>query len=885
MGMDLNGPNARGVGSHTGAKYALLLRKKKTKFSWLRFLKNKSDVFEALQVTLPLILSTLRKNRRLVILSDLGTEFCSEKVENLLGSLGIEHRYTARNSSLKNGVVERHFRTLEQDVATSMAQSALTKGFWPDLMETAHQVRLHLPSRSLPQHRSPFEEEKGEDSAPFREAFQPVGCLAVGHKVSRTSMGARGEELVYLGPKEGGDGTRLLDLATRRVVDDRSAVFHPNLFPCLLSKQMRKEVHQEKLAEMDALGLLEESAGGLEEDSADEEDEPWTEEEHKHDTGPRRSGRATGRPNTFQPTLEDQTRKFLKSADREGVPSAFFAAALRLCDDEAEQTLKALLAAGEDEDQDVEDDPVQFGEAMKKEHWRLAWRDELRKQEENGTYVWERAPPGAKVLGNMAVFRTKRDEHNNVVQHKARGVAMGNRQTAGDGTFQETFAPTVRMDTVRMFFAKAVEMGWPIRQADVVAAFLIPELSEDEVIYMRPFPGMIPPKGKEGCVLRLRKSLYGIKQAPYKWNKEMCSFMISQGYSPSSDPCLFLKKKEDKVVSITLFHVDDLLSSGEPQEVAHFMAALKKRFPIKDMGEPAHFLGMKISKTSAGYTWSQEAYLERLLEKFSMTEGRARETPISGRLYKQEEGVPTNAKKYRQLVGGLMYMMICTRPDICFALNQLTRHFQEPQEHHWKAALRVLAYLRGTKSLGVAFGKEESQRMKAFTRGKRDLTNEEGSRLVGWTDSDFAGDEESRKSTMGYLIQLGAGTIISFGCRKQAITATSSTTAELIALNWATKEVLWQKKLYNEIFDNDAGTVTIMEDNMGAKTLSESNKFSQKTKHLAVRYFFCREKVESKEIAVDHVKTAEQLADIFTKPLGPQVFVPLREKMGMVHCV
>jgi hypothetical protein len=891
MGMDLNGPNARGVGSHSGAMYALLLRKKKTKYSWLRFLKKKSDVFEELRVTLPLILTTLRKNRRLVILSDLGTEFCSEKVENLLSSLGIEHRYTSRNSSLKNGVVERHFRTLEQDVATTRKQAGLTKGFWPDLMQSAHQARLHMPSRSLKNHRSPFEEEFGKSSQEFRSRMQPVGCLAVGLRTVRTSMGDRGEQLVYLGEKEGGDGNRLLNLKTRKIVDDRSARFAPHVFPCRLSKIMRKEVYAENLEDVDALGLLEAKleAEGTRDvlvvagDVDDEEETPWTEEEEiQQEESPRRSTRARGKPDVYQPTkgvgLIEATRRALRNMGRGGVSTAFFAGAQRLV--EENMTSSAFAALEE------EKDPTVFREAMTKSYWQEAYNKEIQKLIDNKAFEWQIRPDGAKLLDNTVVFKTKRDENNVIVERKARGVVRGDRQAVGDGTFTETFAPTVRMDTVRMFFSLAVQKGWNIRQADVVSAFLLAMLDDQDVVYMRPFPGMMPPKGKEGCVLRLRKSLYGLKQAPQVWNKEMCQFLLSVGYKPSPDPCLFLRKREGKLVSSVLFHVDDILVAGEDTEVDQFMkAGLAAKFPIKDLGEPTLFLGMRVTKTANGYTWCQDAYVQRLLEKFKMVDARLKKTPISGRLYFEDGAQPADKKMYRQLVGALMYLMLCTRPDICFALNQLTRHFNEPQVHHWKAALRVLAYLKWNNTLGVAFAKKESGTLAAFTRGRRDMTAEDEAlcAMRGWSDADWAGDEADRKSTSGYLVTL-AGSIISFGCRKQHITATSSCTAELIALTLTTKEVLWQKQLYAALFEEDAGAVAIMEDNSGAKSLADSPKFSQKAKHLAVREFFCREKVASKEVRIETVKSANQLADMFTKPLGPQTFLPMRKKIGMVDC-
>lgn len=902
MGMDLGGPHVRAVGMHAGSRYQLLLRKQETRFSWLRFLKKKDagSVYGVLEVLLPLVLSTLKKNERCVILTDLGSEWVSERVENLMSSLGIEHRYTSRDSSLSNGIVERHFRTLEQDVATALSQSGLSAGYWAELMETAHHTRLHLPCQGLPDNRSPFEHETGKDSAPFRALLQPVGCLAVGRRIQRTSMGARGEEFVYLGPQVGSkDGHRLLDLETRRVVRDRSvAVFDVTTFPALQSKAMRKERRQERLLLLDALGLLEEdeASGALPELVEESSGSGSDDEEEDTVERPMRERRQT-RPATYDPDEIDAVEALVRAGltDREGNvldDGPVSARLLRaLYTSMAGPIAAARASVAQGGSGPTQADPTNFSEAMKYAHWRKAFYSEVAKLWKNGTFRWERAPQGAKILGNQVVWKTKRDESNRVTKHKARVVARGDGQKKGDGTFSETFAPTVRMDTVRMLFALAVERGWKLGQADVESAFLIPFLSEDEVIYMRPPPGVEPPPGKEGCVLRLLKSLYGIKQAPRKWNKEMHEFLLSAGYEQSVDPCLFLKRDHasGEVLSAVLFHVDDVLCAASDEERAVFMRALGERFPITDLGEPTHFLGIRVSKLpGGGYAWSQEAYLDRVLERFNMTEARPRRTPISARLYREEGESPADAVKYRQLVGALMYLMICTRPDIAFAVNQLTRHFQSPQMHHWKAALRVLAYLKTTRELGLSFPRGcGPAEMEACFKGCRDLTDAEGSKagLVGWSDADWAGDEEDRKSTTGYAVQLRNGTLLSYGCRKQSITADSSAVAELIALNSATKEVLWQKRLFVELFGRDAGTVSIKEDNVAAKTLAESHRFSHKTKHLATRYFFCREKVDEKEVSVDWVKSSEQTADIFTKPLGEQIFVPLRAKLGMVVIV
>lgn len=872
VGMDLNGPHVPAVGSHSGKRYALLFRKQKTRYSWLRFLRHKSDAHEQIKRTIKLILATLPEGYRLILLSDLGMEFLSEKTENMLESLGVEHRYTGRNTSLRNGTVERHFRTLEQDAATHSVAAGLAKAYWADLYETAHGMRLHLPCQGLGDHRSPHEAEHNTDSAPYLARFaHPVGCLAVPPRIKRTSIGLRGEELVWLGPAlQTKDAHRLLNLSTGKVAIARTRKLHTKIFPAKMDKDMRKQVAADALEEAELLGLaeVEQSLPSLEEESETEVDT----DSEEHQPRPRR---ATGKPDTYQPTLHDQTRQFVKELAR----------TRELARKEAQQKLRttkskkqvagytlaaALSATAQAEahmsrTNNQEGDPVNFYEAVKHPHWAAAWDKELNALKKKGVWREEIPPDGANIMGNKVVFKTKRDENNNITKYKARGCGKGFTQIK-DVDYNETFAATVRMDTVRMFFKLAAQRSWNMRQADVDNAFLNASIPDDEPLYMEPFPGM---KVKPGHKLRLLKALYGTKQAGRLWGKELQGHLRSVGYTPSHDPCLWLKHREGKLVAAVLYHVDDILSGGHDKETAAFIKDLAKRFNISDMGEPKFFLGIRITKVSGGYAWSQDAYVERLLHDAGMQDCNPRKTPSTARLYRHEEAEAMNTKQqkgYRRLVGGLLYLNTCTRPDISVATNQLTRHFSEPQRHHMKAAKHLLAYVAGTKNHGLIFVKEESPKLEC------------------WVDADWAGDVTDRKSTSGTLVKIGSS-IMSSSCRKQTVVATSTTAAELIALSAACKEVMWQAKLYRQLFEEEPTPIEIFEDNRGAKLIADDpDRFSAKTKHLDIQHFFCQEQVEKGTVFVTAVPTDDQIADILTKPLGAQKFTPLRKRIGVVDC-
>ena len=219
------------------------------------------------------------------------------------------------------------------------------------------------------------------------------------------------------------------------------------------------------------------------------------------------------------------------------------------------------------------------------------------------------------------------------------------------------------------------------------------------------------------------------------------------------------------------------------------------------------------------------------------------------KLHKDEGDVLDQAKyPYSQLVGSLIYLSNCTRPDIAYAVGALAKYMVLPTTVHWNAAMGVLRYLGGTVVYGVCFG------------GNRDECD-----LVGYCDADFAGDLDTRRSTTGYVFVYNGGAI-SWSSRRQQTVAASTTEAEYMAAAAAIKEALWLQKLLNDLLIR-TGTIVIRADNQGAIKLLQNPITSMRSKHIDVIYHFARERVARKEVAFAYIRTEQMLADVLTKAL------------------
>ncbi|KAK2976019.1 hypothetical protein RJ640_011806 [Escallonia rubra] len=292
---------------------------------------------------------------------------------------------------------------------------------------------------------------------------------------------------------------------------------------------------------------------------------------------------------------------------------------------------------------------------------------------------------------------------------------------------------------------------------------------------------------------------------------------------------------------------------------------LSVRFDMKILGKIGCFLGLEIEKSDQGYFVSQRAYAKSLLERFSMGDSKEKATPMEPNLkLKKDKGKPLkDARKFRQLVGSLIYLTI-TRPEISYSVSVVSQFMQNPRTPHLEAARRILRYVKGTLDYGLLY-----KRCDNFV-------------LSGFTDADWAGDTNDRHSTSGYCFNTGSATV-SWCSKKQNIVVLSSTEAEYVAATMATQECVWLKRLIEDMFCEVDYAVQIKCDNESAIKLASNPIFHARTKLIEVRYHFVREKVLSEDVELLSVRTNDQVADIFTKALVEPKFQRFRDALGVLE--
>lgn len=554
-------------------------------------------------------------------------------------------------------------------------------------------------------------------------------------------------------------------------------------------------------------------------------------------------------------------------------------------DDRIHKIAKAMLAWLEqcDEEEAAEEEqallssiieipiPQTYKEAIEDKEYSKEWHEaidtELKSLRENGTWEEQIPPPGANLVSTKWVFTVKYTSTGEIERFKARLVARGFSQVYGLD-YNETFAPTVRMDTLRIFLAIVAAEDLHCDHIDIKNAFTESHLKEE--IYLSPPTGV---KVKKGYTLRVRRSLYGLKQSARDWNLLCRKYMKEWGFIQSlADPCLYNHQERGIIV---LLYVDDIpVAAADPQDIAWFKAKISSRFRAKDLGEIEKILGMRITRNRKKRTlWiDQEQYLNGVLTKFGIEHGKhkPRAVPISG----YDLLRPANSKderidipQYQQIIGSLLYATTHTRPDISFALGKLSQYMSDPAKHHGHALKGLLRYIRSTISQKMQFGPG----------------SEEG--LVIYSDADWASDKTDRKSTSGNVAMLYNGPV-SWGSRKQRSVATSSTESEYMAMSMCAKQGQWIAQVlrdmgYPEYIGDTPTTVDTRGDNQGALALIKNPHLHERSKHIDICYHFIRDLEEKRRIAVRYIPTEDMIADGLTKPLQATAFQKFKNQLGL----
>ena len=516
--------------------------------------------------------------------------------------------------------------------------------------------------------------------------------------------------------------------------------------------------------------------------------------------------------------------------------------------------------------QATDTEPASYKEAMSAadaEQWKQAMDEEMQSLLANNTWELGKVPEGIKPIPVKWVFKKKRDAQGNIERYKARLVAKGFLQQEGID-YTEVFAPVSKHTSLRALLAVSAAEGLELHQLDVKTAFLNGELEED--IWMQQPPGF--DEGAAGTACHLKKALYGLKQAPRAWHTKLKQQLEKHGFLPSeSDPGLFISTGK-KGRTLMPVWVDDILIAAKQEDMAAAKQAVMGSFDSRDLGEVKLFLGMEVARNRAEGTikLSQKQMTSALVDKYGLGDGKHKSVPLSPsvRLVRGEEDQVLDKQQfgYSELVGSLMYLSVCTRPDISQAVGALARYMAKPTMEHWTAAKGVLRYLAGTVEYGLNYGGGSS------------------TELLGYGDADYAGDTDTRRSTTGYVYLLNGG-VVSWSSRLQPTVAASTTEAEYMAAAYAVKEGLWLRKLMCDLLGQQAEVVTIFCDNQATISLLKNPISSVRSKHIDVLHHFARERVARGEVSFVYCSTDAMLADCMTKALPESKFALCRKGMGV----
>ncbi|GJX50439.1 retrotransposon protein, putative, ty1-copia subclass [Tanacetum coccineum] len=452
--------------------------------------------------------------------------------------------------------------------------------------------------------------------------------------------------------------------------------------------------------------------------------------------------------------------------------------------------------------------------------WLNAMKVEMQSMKHNEVWELVDLPPNGKTVGHKWLFKKKTYMDGAVHTYNARLVAKGFTQTSGID-YEETFSPVADIRAIKILIAIAAFYDYEIWQMDVKTAFLNGYLNDE--VYMEQPEGFVSQKFPNR-VCKLKRSIYGLKQASRQWNKLFDDEIKKFGFSQNRDePCVYVKASGSYVTFLILYVDDILIMENNIPMLQDVKSYLERCFAMKDLGEATYILGIKIyrDRLKPLIDLCQSAYIEKILKRYYMENSKRGTIPMQEKLKFSKS----------QAVGSIMYDVRCIRPDVAFAQNITSRFQQNPGDAHWTAVKNILKYLRNTKDMFLVYGG-----------------------VVDW------------KST------------------KQSTFATSSTNAEYISTFDASKEAIWIRKfIYGlGVVPTIEEPINMYCDNTRVIVIAKDHRVTKGSRHFRAKVHYLRETIEMGDVRIEKVDIDDSLADPFTKDLAFPKHSELTEKIGMI---
>lgn len=815
------------VESPRGSKYFVLFKDEFSGYRVVYFLRQKSEVFAEFKKFESLILRQTG-NKLKVLRSDNGTEYTSFQFSDFLKEKGIVHEFSSPYIHEQNGRAEREIRTITDCARSMMIGKTVAKQLWTEAVNTA----VYLLNRVLcKQNKNKTAYELWFKQKPEVDHLKIFGSVAYLNipKEKRSKFEPKSKKMIFVGYDNNSKNYRLWDHENRKIYVSSDVDFNEEVEDQkneggkrdLFSFEL--DVNESKTNSKENVDINEEGIQNLVQNQ--DENINVNNEENRG----------------VNERL--QNRNSLRRPDWYGLPLAYSVDLVPSSYDEAR----------------LSDD---FNK------WKNAMNEEMAALKENLTWKLCELPAGRQAIGCKWVYALKTNGEGNIVRYKARLVAKGFAQREGIDYF-ETFAPVVRYESIRLILSICASQDLEMSKFDIKTAFLYGELRED--IYME------QPRGYEcgqNLVCRLNRSLYGLKQSPRCWNEKFVKFLNKFSFqSLESDKCVFIGTVNEDILYLVLYVDDGLIASKSQSAIDKVLCNLQSEFKITADNKVDQYIGFEIERDRKNQTLKikQSNYIKKILQRFAMDEANAVNVPAEPGLIlsainsnEKDEKETRDIVPYREAVGSLLFAARVTRPDIEYAVNTASQFLNNYRTIHWNAVKRILRYLAGTIDYGIVYGKSGSMLD-----------------LIGYTDADYAGCLDTRRSRSGFIYLLNNAPI-SWCSQRQEIVSLSTTEAEYIALAHGTKDAIWLQRMLSEL-KIQVERVRIHVDNQSAIKLASNPEFHKRSKHIDVRYHFIREIVEKGLIEINYVKTHDQRADILTKPLSKERFCYLRDLINVTR--
>ena len=822
------------------------------------------------------------------------------------------------NSHFQNGIAEKRIRDLQEKARTALLHAqnrwkeAIHVSLWPFALTEANNVLINVPSR--PNGASMIEEFTGVPISPSLKHFHVFGCpvyalnsnLQGGKQISKWNSRARVGAYLGKSPRHSRSVSLVLNLTTGHV-SPQYHIQHDDFFETVASSAGNPKT---KSMWQTLAGLTSSNKETLErpvmpnlQDSFNETNDvrevnneqqiqqPDSETDlnefvHEHEkddqifegppndegtTPQRRSNRVRRMTDRMRESLEQATGNFsyaLTYYDRmhefdyedqvsRDSPISYLA--------KTDQDTMYLHQAMQEPDRDrfIQAIIKEVNDHIERKHWELISRRDVPKGEDILDAVW-------------SMKRKRKLVSREPYKWKARLNIHGGQQEYGVH-YYDTYSPVVTWPTIRLLLTMSILNGWASRQIDFVLAY--PQADIEQDLYMNLPKGIVLSDNKSDYVLKIRKNLYGSRNASRTFFLFMKEKLLSLGYKPSSiDECVFYRGS-----TVFFAYVDDgIFLDKSLQRIDLAVVELGKICEIEDKGDISDYLGVHFSKKDSGDILLNQTHLiDQILKELQLSpNGTVKPTPAAStkilHRFKDESSHVRNWH-YRSIIGKLNFLEKSTRPDISHATHQCARFSQDPKQSHSDAVMHLGKYLAGTRTQGIRISPNNMASFEVYA------------------DADFAGqwnkltstdDESTAKSRTGYIVFFSGCPLI-WTSKLQTMIGLSTTECEYMALSEALRATLPLMDMVDELRAQGICIYSSVprvfckafEDNSGALELAKMPKMRPRTKHINQVFHHFRSYVRSGRIKIYPIKSEDQLADAMTKPQPQNLFVPLRKRV------